>query len=182
MAAARGARPEAGIRAARRRRAGSTNEQGSSKAPLRDAGNTGALEASVTRSESVESDTLRLRLDVPEGVAEGESVPIRLHVENVSGRRLELHLRGRQIAFDVIVSRAGGATVWRRLDEAAIPGILRLEALDPGESLVLSGSWDQRSNEGAPVPGGEYTVGAELLTDGSPLTFPEVALRIVGRG
>lgn len=173
--------PEVGIRGARRRRIESRVLRGRSKAPLRSAGDAGALDEPVIGPEPPEADALRLRLDVPEAVAEGESVPLGLHVENVSGRRLELHLRGREIAFDVSVSRPGGTTVWRRLDGVVIPGILRLEPLGPRESLVLSASWDQRSNEGEPVARGVYMVGAELLTDGDPLTFPETPLRVIGR-
>lgn len=132
----------------------------------------------MIRPRPSEADTLRLWLDVPGAVRTGEPVPIRLHVQNVSGRPLELHLRGRQIAFDLAVYDAEGETVWRRLEGAVIPGILRLEPLAPGDSLVLTHSWDQRSNRGEAVAPGAYIVTGEVLTDGEPLPASGVPLGI----
>ena len=92
-----------------------------------------------------QGDSLRLRVEVPASVRQGTSVPVTLRVENVSPRPVELYLRGRTIAFDVIVARAGGQVVWRRLDGAAIPAIVQLRVLAPGEALVLRATWDQRT-------------------------------------
>lgn len=125
------------------------------------------------------SDSLRLDLVVPEQVRGGEAVPIAVRVRNVSDRPLNLHLRGRTIAFDVIVADAEGDTVWRRMKDAVIPAILRIETLDAGGTLELEETWDQRSNDGEPVAPGIYTVHGELLTDGEPLVTPGEPLRIV---
>jgi hypothetical protein len=129
-----------------------------------------------------QSDTLRLWLDVPEEVPVGEPVPITFHVENVSGRLLDLSLRGRTIVFDLVVSDMNGMTVWRRLHDTVIPAILRLETLAPGEVLELADSWDQRSNAGEPVPAGTYTVRGEILTERNPLVAPSQPLRILQTG
>jgi hypothetical protein len=125
------------------------------------------------------SDSLRLSLVVPAEVALAAAVPVRFTVENVSGRQLELYLRGRTIAFDIVVTGPAGDTVWRRLEDEVIPAILRLEPLGPGEALELSDSWDQRDNAGRPVSAGDYRVRGELLTEGPPLRTAGAALRIV---
>lgn len=124
------------------------------------------------------SDSLRLWLEVPEEVRAGEPVPIAFRVQNVSDRPLDLYLRGRTIAFDLIVADAEGAVVWRRLEDAIIPAILRIETLGAGETLGLEDTWDQRSNAGDAVAPGAYTVRGELLTEGERLTTPSVPLRI----
>ena len=123
-------------------------------------------------------DSLRLWLELPDLVRVDEAVPITLQVENIGDRPLDLSLRGRAITFDLLISHENGAQVWRRLEDAVIPAILRLETLEPGGTLVLRESWDQRSDAGDPVPAGVYTVTGELLTDGQPLSTPAEPLRI----
>ena len=131
-----------------------------------------------TGMQSSPSDSLRLRVDVPDRIPHGETVPITFRVANISDRTLTLYLTGREIAFDVIVERTDGATVWRRLEGEVVRAILRLETLPPGEALVLHAVWDQRSDDGALVPPGEYRVRAELLTEGGSLVSPPEPLRI----
>ena len=126
------------------------------------------------------ADSLRLRLDVPDRVPAGATVPITLHVENTTDRTLTLYLVGRTITFDIIVERPDGAVVWRRLEGVVVPAILRLDTLPAGEELVLESTWDQRSNAGETVPAGEYRVRAEVLTEGEPLGSGVRALRVVG--
>jgi hypothetical protein len=124
------------------------------------------------------SDTLRLGIAAPERVPTGEPVPIALRVENVSGRALELHLRGRTVAFDLVVFDADGRELWRRLEGESVPAILRLESLAAGEVLELTDAWDQRTGAGERVPTGVYQLRGEILTDGEPLVTPERPLRI----
>jgi hypothetical protein len=125
------------------------------------------------------SDSLRLSLGVPVEVAAGVSVPVTITLENVSGRPLDLYLRGRTIAFDIVVLDAVGVTTWRRLEGVVIPAILRLETLTPGQVLELSDQWDQRDNAGRPVGAGDYSVYGEVLTEGAPLRTADVTLRIM---
>lgn len=129
--------------------------------------------------DATASDSLRLELVVPQRVREGEAVPVTLRARNVSERSLELHLRGRSIAFDLIVTDALGDVVWRRLEGEVVPGILRLETLGAGQRLELEDTWDQRSNAGEAVAPGDYTMHGELLTEGEPLVTPRETLRIV---
>lgn len=124
------------------------------------------------------SDTLRLGIEAPERVPAGEAVPMTLRVENVSGRTLELHLRGRTVAFDLVVSDPDGRELWRRLEGEFVPAILRLESLAAGEALEFTDAWDQRTGAGERVPTGVYQLRGEILTDGEPLVTPERPLRI----
>jgi hypothetical protein len=130
---------------------------------------------------------VRLRLELPARVRAGERVPLALHVESVAPRPIDLSLRGRTIAWDVVVTRADGAAdgaeVWRRLAGEAIPAIIQLRALAPREVLTLRGEWDQRTAAGAPAAPGRYTVRALLLTDRpEPMESPAAPLEIVPGG
>lgn len=131
---------------------------------------------------ATEPDSLRLQLHVPDQVRAGDTVPMTLRVHNVAGRPLDLHLRGRTIAFDIVVTRADGSTAWRRLEGQIIPAIIQLRTLAADEALELRAEWHQRTNKGEPVGSGVYTVQALLLTDApQPLESPRVPLQIVAR-
>lgn len=138
-----------------------------------------AIEADVPTTAS---DSLRLTLHVPDRVEAGEPVPMTVRLENASERALDLHLRGRTIAFDLVVTAEDGSVVWRRLEGEVIPAILRIETLPAGEALELEDTWDGRSNEGAPVPPGLYRVRGEVPAEGEPLVTPTERLRIVEGG
>ena len=127
------------------------------------------------------SDTLRFNLDIPASVRRGVAVPITMRVINTGPHPVELYLRGRTIAFDIVVENAMSETVWHRLKGAAIDASLQLRILQPSEELVLASQWNQKSNDGHDVPTGEYTVRASLLSDRpDPFTFPKRSFRITG--
>lgn len=126
-------------------------------------------------------DSVRSWLEVPEEVRAGEPVPITLRVQNISDGPLDLYLIGRPIAFDLVVTDADGDVVWRRLEGEAVSAILRIETLDPGETLAREDRWDQRSDAGEQVAPGLYRVHGELLTEDRALVAPRVPLRITAR-
>jgi hypothetical protein len=127
-------------------------------------------------------DSLRLRLVAPNEIRAGETLPLTLRAENTADRPLDLYLRGRSIAFDVIVTRADGAVVWRRLEGEIIPAIIQLRTLAPREVMELRADWNQRTSRGRQVGAGLYSVRGVLLTDGpTPLQTDAIALRIVPR-
>lgn len=136
-----------------------------------------AIEATTTTA----ADSLRLTLELPARVGAGQAVPIQLRVENVSGRPLDLYLRGRSVTFDLVVADQGGAVVWRRLENEVIPAAVRIEVLPPGGRLDLEATWNQRSNDGNRVRPGSYTVRGELLTETVPLVAAPRPLVIEGR-
>jgi hypothetical protein len=125
-------------------------------------------------------DAVRLRLVVPAEARVGRPVPLTLRVENTSDGAIDLYLRGREIAFDVVVSRTDGGVVWRRLEGEVIPAIIQLKTLPPREALELRAEWNQRTNQSRRAGPGLYSVRGVLLTDApTPLETAAVELRIV---
>lgn len=123
-------------------------------------------------------ESIRLELLLEPRVRAGEPVRIRLRAQNVAERPLDLTLRGRTVTFDVVITRASGAEVWRRLEGEIIPAIVHLRTLAPGERLEVETTWDQRANDGKAVGPGEYVVGGFLLAEGEPLRTPSRPLTI----
>ena len=122
---------------------------------------------------------MTLHVSVPARVRAGEPVPVTLSVTNSGTTPLTLYLKGRPIAFDVVVRRKDGEIVWRRLHGATIAMVLRVETVSPGDSLRLEDVWPQRTQAGDPVEPGDYTVTGELPTDGpEPLRSAAAPLRI----
>jgi hypothetical protein len=90
--------------------------------------------------------------------------------------RLELGGRPERPSLDVVVTRPDGSEVWRRsrheeLPSAAVPWTIR-----PGEVIGTGTAWDQRDDDGAPVPPGTYHVRGilpaaprDLATEARPL-------------
>ena len=95
-----------------------------------------------------------------------------------SPREKSLYLLGRTIVFDVIITRQDGSVLWLRLEDEAVPAILRIEALEPGAVIELEDTWDQRTKGGAPVSAGEYGIRGEVLTELEPLVTASASLRI----
>lgn len=121
-------------------------------------------------------------LDVPNTVAAGTTVPIRLRVQNTTTAPLDLYLRGREATFDIAVTDSSGDAVWSRLSGEPIQAILQIHTLAPGEALELSHDWDQRGDRGNPVPPGRYTVRGTVLTEGrTTLESPVGTLEITAR-
>jgi hypothetical protein len=124
-------------------------------------------------------DSLRLAMTLPARVGAGEPVAIVLQIANISGRGLDLYLRGRDITVDIIVRDTRGAVVWQKLAGASIPAILQLRPLAAGASLTVQEEWDQRTTSGRPVTPGRFVVEAVLLIDdGGSLRFPPARLEI----
>ncbi|MGQ0701550.1 MAG: BsuPI-related putative proteinase inhibitor [Gemmatimonadales bacterium] len=126
------------------------------------------------------ADSLEVSLTLPAVARLGEPVPAEITLTNRADRRLTLLLRGREIVFDLEVRDSRGLVVWRRLEEAIIPAILRVEELTPGQTITLRGEWPERDQAGNPAPAGEYEVQGSVLTEGEPLRTPRRRIRIEG--
>ena len=121
---------------------------------------------------------IALELRIPAEASVGSTVPIILRIENVGDRPIDLYLRGRTIAFDIVVRRQDGEVVWRRLEHEVIPAILRLETLAPRQVVELPADWHLTTSAGPRVSPGSYLVEGLVLTDGPALRTPPVTLRV----
>ncbi|SRR6266542_4161091 len=121
---------------------------------------------------------LSIELDVPVVAPLGAPVTITIRMKNVGSVPLELYLRGREIAYDIAIMGSGGETVWRRLNGAIVPAILRLEILEPGGVIELRDSWNQRDRAGELVPPGVYTIRGRVLSERDDLEPSPVEIRL----
>lgn len=135
---------------------------------------------SLLLAAAVVSDSMTLDISAPHEVRAGEPVPLAIHLTNAGKQPLALYLRGRPLAFDLIVTDAQGKIIWRRLENAVTSMVLQVRELPPGETLTLEDVWLQRSNAGAATQPGEYQVRGEILTDtDTPLATPIRTFRII---
>lgn len=125
---------------------------------------------------------LQVSLTAPDRAPVGSMVPIVIRLENAGEARLELYLRGRTIAYDILIRDPTGRVVWHRLEGEIVPGIIQLRILKPREVLELSHEWDQRTNREELVEPGLYTAEGLVLTDGpQPFTSAPRQLVIIPR-
>ena len=129
--------------------------------------------AGSTRPVSFAPDSLRRELVAPERARAGAPVDILLRVTNITREPLDLSLQGRAIVFDVAVTNARGDQVWRRLQGQTTQAILQLKTLAPNEALELRTTWNPRASDT-----GEHTISADIATDGAPILFRPVRVRI----
>ena len=123
---------------------------------------------------------LRLDLVLPDHARRGKAVPITLRLSNPGPEPATVYLQGRPTAFDIVITRADGTPVWRRLDRAVISSILQVRVLPPGQALEFTDRWSQQDDRGQAVPVGEYRVTGVLPTDPpSELRTQTVRLRIL---
>jgi len=99
---------------------------------------------------------LQLTLEVPKEALASESVPLKLKIENTSGKVLNLEVG--YAPHDFIVTTPDGAEVWRWSYGKAFPLVTRPLILQPNEVKEFSETWDQLDKEGYPVLAGAYNV------------------------
>ena len=97
-------------------------------------------------------------------VSYGETLPLKLTLRNQGNETLHFY-RGGRPSHDFVVSSSGDTEVWHWLCAKFIALPLDRETLEPGESLELSGEWEQVDNRGNPVPAGEYLVRSVLFLE-----------------
>lgn len=111
------------------------------------------------------ADSLRLELEAPAEAPSGTPITLRLRLKNEGREPVVASLKGREIAFDFVVTRPDGDTVWRRLSHEPLQEIIHLQRLAPGGELVLEDRWDQRDRSGRLVAPGAYGVRGMLFTE-----------------
>lgn len=132
----------------------------------------GRPQASAAEELPVLPDSVAVTLEAPATVPAGAVVPFRLTLMNTTDRQVTLYLLGREITWDVTVTTASGATVWRRLDDSSLQEILAVRMLGPRERVVLEAEWP------AAQPAGAFTATARVLTDRDPLTSSPVPIEV----
>ena len=114
-------------------------------------------------------------------------MPVRLAVRNTSGRPVWLETGDSTYAFDIVVTDSRGTEVWTRLRSRradAVPAIIRSYPIAPGDSVLYTDRWDQRTNAGKQVGPGLYRIWGVLDThedvkDSRDMRTPPGTMRIV---
>ena len=128
-----------------------------------------------------QQSALRVELVAPAAVRAGEPVPVTIRITNPSDKPVDAYFVGREIAFDIVIRRAGSpsanpgapprgqprpadtSVIWHRLAGRAVQTVLQVRTLAPGETLELGDTWRQQSDGGGRVPPGDYTVEGVVL-------------------
>jgi Intracellular proteinase inhibitor len=118
-------------------------------------------------------DSVEVTLEAPARVNAGAPVAFHLTLANRTDHPLTLYLLGREITFDVTVAASDGSTVWQRLDEGMVQGILAVRTLAPRERIGLHAEW------GGTKRPGSYSVTGSVLTDGEPLVSRPAKVEVV---
>ena len=109
----------------------------------------------------------RGKVYVPLQATYGQPIPVRMAVRNTSDRPVWLETGDSAYAFDIVVTDSAGAEVWSRLRSRradAIPAIIRSHPIAPGDSVLYTDWWDQRTNAGKQVAPGLYRIRGVLDT------------------
>ncbi len=123
--------------------------------------------------------SLRFRMEVKSEAGFGETVPLKLTVQNISDRPVELYLGGRP-PYDFVVTGLDDAEVWHWLCGKIILTILDFKTLEPGEELEFTAEWEQVDNRGNPVPPGTYLLRGVLnMEPPEKLVTPAQALEVL---
>ena len=112
-------------------------------------------------------------LEVVSQAAYGETVEMKLTLQNVSNEAVSFSLGGSP-AYDFVVSTADGEYVWHSMCAKFALALLGSETLGPGEELEFVGEWEQVDNRGEPVPPGTYSMRAVLNLESPEKLVTEV--------
>lgn len=91
-------------------------------------------------ANNASSGPLTLRLDVPQQLSAGMSMPVKLTLRNTSSQPVELTLGGRP-PYDFVVTTEDGAEVARWSKENVSQAILEMQTLNAGDQLEYSVEW-----------------------------------------
>jgi len=117
---------------------------------------------------------LRALTDKPAYLA-GEPVRVTIRLTNLGGEELTLRsTTSCVVAFTI--SEAGGAPVYHSERHFGCLTVITRVTLDPGASEDYTFVWDQRDDNGVPVPTpGTYRVDGILLAEGAPIVESQAA-------
>ncbi len=109
-------------------------------------------------SARVQRQSVELVLSVDkEQYAAGEPVQMELLVRNLGPAAATFQFSDSQ-RYDFLVSQEDGRLVWRWSHDKLFAQVLGALTLAPGEERAFRERWDQRDEQGRPVPAGRYWV------------------------
>jgi hypothetical protein len=88
---------------------------------------------------------------------QGEEVSFTIFV--AASEPITLYYRTTQ-RYDIVIADSEGNEVWRWSKDKTFGGVLEQVSLEENEILTFNETWDQRDNDGQPVPPGDYRVTA----------------------
>ncbi len=131
-------------------------------------------------TQGTESGGLRLTMDVPDEIRQGEVIEFGPAVTNLGDDPLAIEVPGGPL-FEVYLTSEDGAVVWNNLHGGFVPLPVTILTLGPGERASGTVEWDQRGNDGSRVQPGDYLVFAtfwlnfepDLKTESRPMRIVE---------
>ena len=93
------------------------------------------------------------------GVFHKQGERLLLTITVAASEPITLYYRTTQ-RYDIVISDAEGKEMWRWSRDKAFGEVLEQVSLQASETRSFDESWDQRDNDGQPVPTGNYTVTA----------------------
>jgi len=93
------------------------------------------------------------------GVFHSQGEPVPLIITIAASEPITLYYRDTQ-RYEIVISDAEDKEVWRWSKDKAFGEVLEQVSLVASQTLSFDESWDQRDNDGQPVPTGNYTVTA----------------------
>ena len=93
------------------------------------------------------------------GAFHTQGEPVQLTITVAASERITLYYRTTQ-RYEIVITDSEGKEVWRWSKDKAFGEVLGEETLEENEFLTFNESWDQRDNDGQPVPAANYTVTA----------------------
>ena len=88
---------------------------------------------------------------------QGERVPLTIIV--AASEPITLYYRTTQ-RYEIVITDAAGKEVWRWSRDKGFGQVLEQVSLEANQTLSFDESWDQRDDDGQPVPPANYTVTA----------------------
>lgn len=133
-------------------------------------GGSGVSAAPVTQPQVVGTQPIRLSLLVPRTLLAGQPITLTATLASVSAQPVELEL-GQPPQADFLILDASGRLVWNCLYQIDIATVADQYVLLPRRRMAFTCVWSGRSNQGAALPPGSYTVRALVGTTDTQVLF-----------
>ncbi len=131
------------------------------------------------RADEAFLSAIHYSLEAVSEASYGETVRMKLTLRNVSDEPVSFY-RGGRPSHDFVITTPDGEQAWHWKCAKISLSPLDRETLEPGETLELTGEWEQVDNRGEPAPPGTYLVHGMLdLEPPEKLVTPAHELKII---